>query len=180
MTSRFGLYAGLLTVLVAIGAWSAGDAYTKWYSSQDNQRAVVDCRELASRIQALQGAKRKASLAAISLVELSELVERTAADAQIPPKRIRAISPVPTVKSAGGTYRIEAIDLSIDDVTLPQVTDLIERLRRSAPGVVATGIELSAPAKNPPSGLEFWRVQLRLTQLVYAPITPSPSSSVRP
>ena len=180
MMSRFGLFAGLLIALAAAAVWSAGDAYSKWRSAADNERTVADCRDLAGRIQGLQGTKRRASLVAVSLVELTELIERTAGEAQIPPKRIRAVSPLPPVKSAGGTYRVEATDLSIDDVALPQIMDLIGRLGKAAPGISVTGIELSIPTKSPPTGPELWRVQLRLTQLVYAPITPIPSSPARP
>lgn len=161
----------ILTVLVAVLALTSLWAWSQLAKAHGvAQRSGQDaqaCRQLAAAIRQLRDRPVAASDQAVQNPELAKRIEEAGTLAGIARGSFDRIDPQSPRRVDKSVYSEAPTRVSLRQVTLRQVVNLLYNLAADGSGLTAREIRFSAPREE--TSDELWHVELTLAYLVYDP-----------
>ncbi len=165
------LWGILMTLLVCADLWAWGMLASSRSSAQRAQSDSLRCRQLAGQIMQRRSRPNVAAMEELASSELASRVERAAATAQVPAAGIVRISPEPTRRLGDSPYLESPTQLQLRQVTLKQLTVLLQELLKDSSALELRSLRLSAPREQE-TGPQ-WNVEAMICHLVYSPRNPA-------
>ena len=177
MTRMTVILAGLFAALMGLLTWSILECGAKQQSARDARENLDRCRLVMQQIGELRQSPMQASLQALSSTDLTKLLEEAAAKSQILPNSIRSIAPQAPQRQGQTPYQWHSTDVMLAPLTWTELNGFLHSMALREPSVIVSHLKLTTPttataAESAARGPELWSVELRLTQSVFAPITP--------
>jgi hypothetical protein len=164
------LFMAVVLPFIGISLWYYGRNTSRLESAIGNLRG---CQELAADIIQARQAPQKARLETWSQDDLGTVVEKAAADAQLPPDRVLRIDPQPPKRLGRTDYLEQATEVELMNTTLRQLVDFLYNVTRNDDQLEVATLRLRMPhdgadATKP----ELWLADVVLAQRIYAPANP--------
>ena len=169
--------ACLFAALMGLLTWSILECYAKQQSARDARENLERCRLVMQQIEQLRQSPTQASMTALSSTDMTKLLEEAAAKSQILPNSIRSIAPQAPERQGQTPYQWHSTDVVLAPLTWGELNRFLQSMALRKPSVLVSHLKLTAPTTGAAAEIaapspERWLVELRLTQSVFAPITP--------
>lgn len=136
---------------------------------------TVECDRLSRRIRQQRAIPTRAVVASQNQAELASQVEEAAQQSQIQSPQIIRVDPRPASRIGQTSYKKIETHVEFHNITLKQLIGFLDWLERAPSRLHAENLRLIAPRQPAePHRREVWRVEVTLTQLIFAPTNPSP------
>lgn len=173
--------SGILLILVAALALSSVLAWTQMIRARETARRSGDdvqaCRMLAKQIRTLRDRPVAASDQAVQSPQLAKRIEEAGTLAGIARSSFDRIDPQSPRRLDRSVYSEVPTRVSLRQVSLRQVVNLLYNLGDTGAGLDTREIRLTAPREE--AGSDLWHAELTLAYLMYDPPDSSASTSIR-
>ncbi|MEM6979624.1 MAG: hypothetical protein AAF539_08125 [Planctomycetota bacterium] len=170
------IVAVFLVLVFSAGRWSRASR-----ASQNALQDLRDVRQLTDEIKRIGDQPRIASLDIEPPDRITRRVQAAAAEADIADDSILRVDPQSVIRIGQTRYQIRPTLIVIDDVSLSEITHFAKALADEKNGMTVRDLTITsrAPVRGRTQAVnaagERWDARLTLTQMIYSPISDSPS-----
>ena len=158
----WGVVLGLAMILMCSAWLTLRQKRAAWVRSCEQ---IETCKEIASRIQRLKTVPRFAVTSADSPEAISARIGSTVSTL-LPPGSLVSIQAEPVRNLGNAPYLLSGTQITLRDVTLPQIARFAGQLEDHNRGLVITELRLSD--SDTTGSNDRWSTDLKLTQTIYS------------
>jgi len=126
-----------------------------------------DCQSLTRDIQQLQSQPAIADSQALAIDTLSQIIEKSCLDANIPLQSIVRIVPQPSQRQGDSVYLEKPTQILLREVTTNQFTTLLHQLTGFGNRLQIKHLRINTPRND--TDHELWDVETTISYLIYQP-----------
>ena len=167
----------LVTSLIVVVLLSALRLNDKIAAADDAAQNLEQCQQLGREILAARKAPTRAVLKASTSLELTRQIEEAAKSMNLAATAIVSIDPQAPRQVADTQYKVRVTQIDLKPMLLPEVIAFLHHVSQHDSSLVVSSLRLSAPpARGSKATVEVWTPEVTLTNLIFAPKSPLPSS----